>query len=417
MNDDAVSPSEQRGSILFEQGRFPEAESYFREALSQDPNDPGVLAKLAVCELQQQRPKAAFETVQRAIGLLPEAAHLHALKAFVEVELNKPAEALKSAAQALELDPESDEAFTAQASAYLRRQEWAKAEVSSRTALEINPDNASAANQLAHALRLQNRLSESADQIAYMLAQDPEDADTHSSAGWTALQRGEREEAERHFLEALRLEPGSEGAREGLKETFRAKSPIYRAYLNYCFFMQRFTAGKQWLILIGLLVVMRFARQVLGPFGGVVIIAYLLFVLWVHVARPVGNFQLALDRVARHALDRAETIEAWVVGGGVLLGCLLFLGGVLARIEPILIIGTTLVAAAFPLAYTFTNRARGRWLFGAFALLVIAAGIVSLADLASGGALDSVASGLSTVAMLGVIATTWLANVRALNAR
>jgi Tfp pilus assembly protein PilF len=417
MSDDTASAHELRGSILFDQGRYAEAESYFREALTQEPNDAAVLSKLAICELNQSQPKAALETIQRALALAPEAAHLHALKAFIEVDLHRIHDALASAEAALSLDPECDDAFTARAAAYISRNEWARAETAARAALELNPENAAAANQLAHALRLQNRLQESHAQIAYMLERDPEDADTHVAAGWAALQKGARQQAETHFLEALRLEPGSESAREGLKEAFRAKSPVYRAYLSYCFFMQRFTTGKQWVIIIGLILLVKFARLVLGPFALVVVLPYLLLVLWVHVARPVGNFQLTLDRFARHALDRRETIEAWVCGGGVLLGLPLFLLGVFAGWKMAFIGGATLVGAAFPFAYTFTNVKWGRWLFGAIGALVVVAGVVNIVQACSAVDLKDAATTLSGLAFLGVIGTTWLSNVSALNSR
>jgi Tfp pilus assembly protein PilF len=417
MSDDFVSPNEQRGSIFFDQGRYPEAEKYFRQALSQEPNDPATLSKLALCELHQQRAPAALETIRSAIALAPEAAHLHALKAFVEVDLRKPVEALKSAEAALQLDPECDDAFVARASAYIHRNEWAKAEASAREALEINPDHAGAANQLAHALRLQNRLGESGAQIAYMLSQNPEDADTHVAAGWTALQRGEREQAETHFLEALRLEPGNETAREGLKESFRAKSPIYRAYLNYCFFMARFTEGKQWILIIGLLVLMRVANAVLGPYGIIVVGLYLLFVLWVHVARPVGNLQLAFDRVARHALDRREKIEAWMCGGGVIAGLPLCLIGFFAGLPVAMVIGAALVCAAFPFAYTFTNVTAGKWLFGAIGAFVYAAAVVVLVTVITGGKFDGLPSALASFAGLAVIGVTWICNIPTINRR
>ncbi|HVE16894.1 MAG TPA: hypothetical protein VNB29_09155, partial [Chthoniobacterales bacterium] len=332
-------------------------------------------------------------------------------------ELGKPAEALKSAQAALELDPESDDAFAAQAAAYIHRHEWAKAEASARSALELNPENAVAANQLAHVLRLQNRLHESRDQISYMLAQDPEDADTHVAAGWTALQRGERQAAEEHFLEALRLEPGHEAARAGLKEAFRAKSPFYRAYLNYCFFMQRFTEGRQWLVIIGLLVIVRVARAVLGPYGWIATGAYLLFVLWVHVARPVGNLQLLFDRVARHALDRREAIEGWVCGGGIVLGVPLIVMSIFTDFNLPLILGATCVLAAFPFAYTFTNVTWGRWLFGAIGGFVVTVGVADAIAEIIGEKPGEILGGLTALAILSVIVCTWICNIRAINIR
>jgi tetratricopeptide (TPR) repeat protein len=412
MDDDGDSPDAKRGAIFFDQGRYPDAEKYFRQALAQEPHDLSSLSRLAVCELNQQRAPQAYETIQRALALAPESAHLHALKGFIEVELRRPADALKSAETALELDPESDDAFVARAAAYSHQREWAKAEAAARAALELNPEHPGAANQLAHVLRLQNRLHESGDQVAYMLAQNPEDADTHVAAGWTALQRGERDQAESHFLEALRLDAGNEAAREGLKESFRAKSPVYRAYLNYCFFMARFTEGKQWLIIIGLLVIVRVARATMGGYGLIVAALYMLFVLWVHVARPVGNFQLLLDRAARHALDGREKIEAVLSGGGVLAGLLLLIGSLLAGSHFMLISGATLIGAAFPFAYTFTNVTHGKWLFGAIGLFVLVTGATKLIP-----GMEAMAAQFTSVAFLAVIATTWICGIDSISRR
>jgi len=410
------SASAQRGRILLEQGRFAEAEKYFREALAIEPNDGETLYYLAFCLLQQKRLPEARDTVRAAIALDPENSAFHVLHAMVLARLDKLKEAQAAVQAALEIEPESDQALYVRATLHASRMEWAKAEKDARAALEINPENGPAANLLAHSLRLQNRPAESADQVAYMLSQDPEDADTQSTAGWTALQRGDREAAEKHFLEALRLEPHHEIAREGLKEAFKARSPVYRMYLNYCFFMQRFTAKMQWALIIGLLVGVRLVRAIFPPpIALAVLAAYFLFVLWVHVARAVGNFQLTLDRFARHALTRAETWEAWVVGGGVVVGVPFVIIGVLANLAPVLVVGVTLIGLAFPLAYVFTNRSiPGRILFGVAAAIVLLAGVASLFPSLLGS--DAAAS-LTGLAVLAVVAVTWLCNIPALRRR
>lgn len=410
------SRSAQRGRLLVDQGRYADAERCFREFLAGEPNDTEALYFLALCQLQQKQASEAGSTIMSAIALDPENSALHALRAVILSQSGRAADAMTAAEAAVRLDPDSDYALTVRASLHAAKNDWPNVEADARAALACNPENASAANQLAHALRLQNRHGETADQIAYMLSQDPEDADTQSSAGWAALQRGDRAAAERHFLEALRLEPNHEMAREGLKEAFRAKSPVYRLYLNYCFFMQRFTAGKQWLVILGLIVGVRVARAVLPPPAALaVVVAYFLFVLWVHVARAVGNFQLSLDKFARHALSRAETWEARVVGGGVLVGIPLFLAGVIAGWEIPLVCGLTLIGLAFPLAYVFTNASvAGRWAFGGAAAVVFAAGAAALFPGMFGGEFSAALSG---AAFLAVVAVTWLCNLPALNRR
>lgn len=413
-----ASMSARRGSVLLEQGRFADAEKFFREALASDPNDAQVLYQLSVCELNQERSAEALRTIDRALALEPEVSAIHAFRAIVLTQMRKSAEALAAAEEALRLDPDSDYALVAKAGAYLSRKEWAKAEAAARQALEMNPDNPTAANQLAHALRLQNRLEESATQSDYMLAEDPESPDNHTTAGWVALQRGQREKAETHFLEALRLRADDEGARQGLKEAFRARSPLYRAYLNYCFFMARFTNGKQWLIIIGLIVAINVVPQFLPGTPGLLLIAlYFLFVLWVHVAESVGDLQLMFDRFARHALTLMEKIRAAVVGGGVIFGLLSLLSGFLAGIPPLIVLGLTGIGASFPFAYTFTNVAPGRFLFGAIGLFVVATGALNVAAVLGVGEVVNLSRAMGRIAWLAVVATTWIASVPSLNRR
>jgi len=415
----ASSPSAQRGMILIEQGRYPDAEKFFRESLAQNPIDAPVLYYLAVCELNQHKPKDALGTVDRALALEPEVDSFHALRGMVLVDLKRTGEAKASIEEALRLDPDNDFAYVALAALHISKNQWADAEKAARRALDINPENSVAANQLAHTLRLQNRLQESMDRTDYMLAQNPEDANAHCAAGWTALQRGEQKKAEEHFLEALRLEAGSVSAREGLKESFKARAPLYRAYLNYCFFMQRFTEGKQWLVVIGLIVGVRLAQQFLPPLIALFVIAlYFLFVLWVHVARAVGNLQLTFDRLARHALSLGEKLEAYFVGGGVVLGLLLVMIGALGGVPVALIVGITLIGTGFPLAYVFTNRSiYGRLLFGTAAAFVLFMGGANVASYFQGFPLGAWVPSLTGLAGLVVIGVTWLCAVPALNRR
>ncbi len=415
----SLSPQALRGQVFLEQGRFPEAEKYLRESLAEEPNDPGALYFLSVCQARQDRHKEALESMDRALSLEPEAGDFHAFRGLLLTDLRRPSDAMTSVEEAIRLEPDSDYAWSARASVYLSQKQWAKAEASARKALDLNPDNPSAANQLAHALRLQNRLQESSDQTAYMLSQNPEDPDTRVTAGWTDLQRGDNQAAEAHFLEALRLDAENEAAKDGLKEAFRARSPLYRAYLSYCFFLQRFTEGKQWLIIIGLIFAVNIADAILPkPLALLVVVLYFLFVLWAHVARAVGNLQLSFDRFARHALSTPEKLEAWVVGGGVVAGLPLFLGGLALDLPPLFILGLTLIAISFPFAYTFTNKApAGRILFGLTGVYVLMIGLLNTA-VALGYLPESPVLASATIAAwISVMVVTWLANVRALNRR
>lgn len=411
-----------RGLLLKQQRRYGEAEGFFRDALAQNPNDSYALMQLASCQLQlPDRGRDALQSIDRALAIEPNEAAYHGMRAFILCALDRGADALKSADAGIELDPSSSFVFTARAQALLHLEKWSDAEAAARQALSFDADNSSAANQLAQALRLQNKMAENAGQIAGMLARDPQNASTHCSAGWSALQRGEHRVAEQHFLEALRLDPESEYARHGLLNSFRARSPLYRAYLAYCFWMQKLGRRMRIAFIIGLVVAVNFSRELfsgaMAPVGTVVMALYLLFVLWVWVARGVGNFILLFDRFARHALKRAEKIEALFVGGGITGGLLMLAAHFLPGQDGLLWPAIALMASAFPLSMTFTNKSKaGKILFGAIASLCLLAFVTLLAFcvIHPAGGMGDIPAAILFLAVIGAIATTWLGNISAL---
>ena len=134
---------------------------------------------------------------------------------------------------------------------------------------------------------------------------------------------------------------------------------------------------------------------------------YLLFVLWVHVARAVGNFQLLFDRFARHALEKGEVWEALFVGLGVIGGLPLLAAGLVSRQPVLLVAGVTLIGSAFPFAYTFMNSVpTGRLLFGAIGVFVYFTGGIYIYEMLSKHSLGTWTEGLGTIAFLAVIGVT-----------
>jgi len=417
MSEEVLGGLVQRGVLLKEQGRYPDAERCFREAIGLNPEFSELYFHLAFCLYAQDNHKAALVVVEKAIQTDPSDGDNFALKAFILCSLRRKDEAVKMAEEAVGLNPFSSYAVVARTFVLLQLEKWSEAETWARRALELDPDNVTASNFLAQALRLQNKMQENAEQIAYSLAKAPDNDDTHAAAGWSALQRGERLTAETHFLEALRLDPNNPLARQGLLESYKARSPLYRVYLSYCFWMQRLNEKARWAVILGLLVFMKVASTILvGPWAVLYLplaIVYLVFCLWVHVAGGVGNLILLTDRLARHALNPLEKWEGILVGGGVMLGLPFMAVSLIIDNAVLMTLSMVLVGVSFPLAYTLTNESRiGQLLFGAIALLVLTAGAANiLLQLDPERISGSLAKGLGTAAFISVIGTTWLANV------
>ena len=416
-----MSDSFARALLFVRQGRYREAESYLRIAIQNDPEDPQGFFFLATCLMHDPntRPEA-LSMIDQALRLRPTRAVYHAQRANILILLSRTKEALIEVEQARSLAPDSPDSYVAESLVMLVLGKPQEAERSARQALALDAENEAAGDSLADALRMQGKLDESAAQIRGLLGRNPENPWTHSSAGMLALQRGEVRVAETHFLSALRIEPEHREAREGLLHAFRARSPLYRAYLKYSFMMEKLGRTGRGMVVIGLLILMQFANAAfvgrLAPIGMVLVAFYFLFVLWIWVAKGVGNLFLLFDRFARIALRADEKAEALVVGGGVLSGLGLFAIGLWMKQISAIFSGLTLIAAAFPMSLFFTNRSkRGRFVFGLVGAFVYLGGLFALLlVILPVGSARGFATTLFGWTMLLALVTTWLGNIPAL---
>jgi tetratricopeptide (TPR) repeat protein len=410
-----------RALLFVRQGRYREAESYLRIAIQNDPDDPQGFFFLATCLMHDPntRPEA-LSMIDQALRLRPTRAVYHAQRANILILLNRTKEALTEVDQARTLAPDSPDSYVAESLVMLVLGKPQEAERAAREALALDAENEAAGDSLADALRMQGKLDESAAQIRGLLGRNPENPWTHSSAGMLALQRGEIRAAETHFLSALRIEPEHREAREGLLHAFRARSPLYRAYLKYSFMMEKLGRTGRAVLVIGLLILMQFANVLLvgrlAPIGMILVAFYCLFVLWIWVAKGVGNLFLLFDRFARIALRTDEKAEALVVGGGVLCGLASFAAGLWLKQIGVIFLGLTLIAAAFPMSLLFTNRSKaGRIVFGLVGAFVYLGGLASFLlvtlPLASPSGFATTLFGWT---MILALVTTWLGNIPAL---
>ncbi len=365
------------------------------------------------------RPEA-LSMIDQALRLRPTQAFYHAQRANILVLLSRTKEALVEVNSARNLDPNSPDSYVAESLAMLVYGKPREAERAARQALALDAGNEAAADSLADALRMQGRLEESAAEVQGLLGKNPENPWAHSSAGMLALQRGEIRQAEEHFLSALRIDPEHREAREGLLHAYRSRMPLYRAYLKYSFAMEKLGRTGRAVVVIGLLVVMQIANFAfvgrLASVGVAVVALYFLFVLWIWAAKSVGNLFLLADRFARLSLRPSEKREAVAVGGGAVAGVGLFIAGLLLKQIGVVIVGLTLVAAAFPMSLVFTNRSkRGQIVFSIIAGLVYLGGLVSLllAVLPNGATVDSVTLIFGWTMILALV-TTWIGNIPAL---
>ncbi|MCB1096162.1 MAG: tetratricopeptide repeat protein [Verrucomicrobiae bacterium] len=399
-----------RGQLLHNQGRYAEAESFYKQALAEDPHNPDALMLLGWCQfLQDKRETNALHSVEMAIGLDPENGHSHCLRAIILSRLKRHKDAHEAADRAIALTPDAADSYAAKAQVFAGEQKWADMEHSAREALGRDGDHDHAQNLLTQSLLLQGKTDENAFNVERQLARDPDDPMPHFNAGYAALRRGDYRKAEEHFRESLRLSPSFESAREGMLESFRARSIVYRSYLKWNFWLAKFSSKYRFGIIIGLYVLYRVvvgALQKVSPLLAFLVIAlYLLFALWTHVARGVGNLIVLMDRNARMALRKPDVIEGVLVGGAICTGLLTVIAGAALGILPLLLGGATLCTAAVPLAASFKNEdSIGVKLYTGLAIAIFAMGATDTVMTALG--VD--AGSLTSAWMLTFVASIWL---------
>ena len=314
-----------RAEILLAQSRPADAEREARLALGQDPGDALALTVLARALVDQDRAKQALQPASAAVAAAPDSAYAHHVLAHVLLQLDQPKPALAASDTALRLAPDDGALLAQRAGIRLALRDWPAALADSEAALRINAEDTFAQNLRATALRQLGRTEDAAAVGARTLEQDPESAFSHSTQGWTLLQRGEPRRAQEHFREALRLAPDFEPARQGMLEALKARNPVYRGMLAYFLWMGRQSGRLQWTFLFVTLFGQRLVRNLAtsNPALGVVLwpllVLFYVFVYLTWTAGPMFNLLLRLDRNGRHVLSRDERRATTYYGASVLL--------------------------------------------------------------------------------------------------
>jgi tetratricopeptide (TPR) repeat protein len=413
-----------RARLLRDHRRFDDSIAALHQHLAADPDSFIGHYELAVTRLLEGSDRTkALADIDRAITLSPDHPGAHAMRSMILHALDRDKEALAAADEARRLDPEMAFAWFCRGNALLALRDLAGAEEAARKSLELDADLMDASNLLATVLRLQKRFGEAEVEIERHLERDPENAWTFATAGWTALNRGQRDKAEQLFREALRLDPQLEHARVGLREAYKARSPFYRFFLKWVFFLQRHSEKNQWLIILGIFIAFRFGKALLTaihPLAAVpLVVAYLLFAFGGWLASGLGHFLLLKDPLARLSLNRSEKLDGLLVGGLFFGGLPLLVLGVTVLPAGLAFLGGAMMAAAVPGSLVCNNPSlKGRIVFGLITATVVSCGAIicfhGLRKAAGEPLLNETTGPLFTLGILAVAITTWIGAIPSL---
>jgi tetratricopeptide (TPR) repeat protein len=341
--------------LLLETSRYNDAESVLQQILTTNPEDATAHALLSLSLLYQDKTGNALQTARAAVGLAPDIAHNHYVHALALRAEHQYKAALDAIRDALRLNPESPQFYALQASIHMRQKAWQQALQTAETGLQIDSEHDACANVYAMALVKVGKHKKADQILSAALARNPENAVTHANQGWALLHKGEYEQGFVHFREALRLNPASGWAREGILEAMKARNVLYHLLLRYFLWMSRLTEDEQWEIRGGLYAVRQILRAAAQAFFPVylILLPFNLFIFTLVVltwtAQPLFALLLRFDHLGRLSLPKEEiTASNWVAlclvtaGSGVFLGVLfqewaflVLVLGALAMIVPV----------------------------------------------------------------------------------
>ncbi len=390
--------NQDRALLLIQQRKFTLAEAELRNALSQDLDNAQNHAFLALCLMNQQKVKEALQEVQLAITLEPDFPFPHYIRSLIFYNEDKLDESEAAIKEAMRLDPYDATFYDILGSIYFKQKNFREALRTAEEGLTIDPENVDCLNLKARALNLLGDKKLAADSYENAFYHEPENDLTHANQGWSYIETGEHKKALQHFQEALRLNPNSDFAREGLVEALKAKYWIYRAVLNLNYKMLSMSSGARWGMLIGIIL---FVRVI--PF---LLPLYLMLIFFTWFSDLIFNTMLRFNAYGRQALSPEQVNGSNIFLALILGGIASLVAGNMLAVEPVINLGIVLIGLLFPVAGTLSMENKVARKKSFYATLVLAA--VGIAFLGTSVFSPEDASTLMKFFYGGIIGYTWL---------
>ena len=374
----------QRGRGLVELKRYPAAIAELKKALALDPEHYLALVFLCGCYIDTKDKKLALVYAQKLDSTYPSDDLPHYYLALAWDMNGEPVKAMEEIRTAIEIDPYDADYFGFLAALYIENRDYKKALEFVEKGLEIDPENVLCLNHRTLILTKLGRKDDMASAAEDTLSASPDNWYSHANVGWSYLQSGDHKTAREHFMEALRLNPNAEHARDGMKESLKAHNVVFRWYLNYAFWMADKGDKVQWVVIIAFVFVRRIfssLAQTYPAFYGVVALMFLLvYSMW--IMDPIGDFILLTNRFGRHLLGDHEKKAGWITGLGLGISIVLALIGVAIGMEELYFSAGVVATSIIPLGRYFHAEPTTRTRFSHFATFaVVALALVALADI------------------------------------
>lgn len=313
-----------RGHTLLELNRIEQALEEFTKALSFDPLGREALTQVTICQINLRRYDVALENINALIANNPDFDFGHYLLAHYYHVKEKYQQAEEAIVEAIKFAPHTSSYFAKYAQIKLETKNWEKALELSNIGLALDPEDSGCLNTRANALNKLNKKDELAQTVDKLLEINPNDAYSHANVGWAKLEQNDHEGARKHFIEALRIDPNYNYAKDGLMQSIKAKNPIYRVFLQYSLWFTNLQQYAMLLFFVGFIFLQKFLSAQENTWAQSAYYFLLAFALSSWVVNPIGNLFLRIDPMGKFLLSAREKISSNITGVGLVISILTF---------------------------------------------------------------------------------------------
>jgi arylsulfatase A-like enzyme/Flp pilus assembly protein TadD len=196
-----------KARLLESEGKFAEAEKYYRELLGLRPDVPWHYVKLGALLGKAERMSEGIDVLKDGLRKIPDSVVLLSRLASMYMKAGRFSEASESSRAALKLDPRNFDALFVAGWSEDMRANWAEAARFYREALNIEPENKTIRLKYAYVLGASGRSEEAARMDEAFKKEYPQEAKVYIdlSVIYTAL--GRLELAEENIRKAVALDP------------------------------------------------------------------------------------------------------------------------------------------------------------------------------------------------------------------
>jgi tetratricopeptide (TPR) repeat protein len=197
----------QSGLTLHQAGRLAEAETIYRQVLSQSPHNSRALHLLGVLCIQTNRLPESVELIERAVAAEPSTAVYRCDLAEALRRLGRLDEALANLRRAIELSPGDPLAHSNMGNVLRELGRLDESVAASRRAIALRPNFAEAHGHLGETLRLLGKFDDAIVALRQASRLSPNDPHAHNNLGLALMRRGFLQEATGEFRSAIQLMP------------------------------------------------------------------------------------------------------------------------------------------------------------------------------------------------------------------